>query len=529
MADFSPLTYQLVGQLANDGLWDKMTEDQQRRFIHESEAKYYGNPSDSIVKMVTREKKPAIPDYSRAKKEHKIANLYVPKAKEEELLGTPVLEIPAEAARIIIEPVSARKSIIGKEEPRMMTRPAEQSKSDTPIVMPPIPPKPTDTLKPEQVPIVVPPKPTQEQPKQEQQKQTTPKQEQSKPKDSSADFKNAARQFIIATAQANGATSAQASELAKQFIDSGKWAAIQEGIETAMGNAINSPRPEPAQPPATKKEKQAKQPAPTPAPQPQPEAAAEAFNASNFVNTAQTAQSNQVPPEIVNPALRLLNARNQQSNQQPQQVQAPMPVNYPAQWATMSSYDKCGWIESLLRSYPASYPQVHDPWATNVVDDKARIAGLKNYYTFLGIHPKMHHLEFVALTSLLGMAKLHNKMSSAGATSTVDNPKLEEIPVTKYASNLSGQFNWAFEMELTDPNKVLVIYLNSVPEIDQNTGQWRFPTRMEVYNKKKPGGNGKGKAQPKPRHVQPDPNQPDPNTVTVGQVIDADAGTTQQS
>ena len=181
---------------------------------------------------------------------------------------------------------------------------------------------------------------------------------------------------------------------------------------------------------------------------------------------------------------------------------------------------------SLLKNYPGTFPPIYDPWST--VDDKGKIAGLKNYITFLGNHPNMHSIEFISLANLLTSQRLKTKMSQANTSSTEDDPRLIEVEVTKYASNLGDKYNWCFEMELKDPNQVLVIWHNSVPYLNEQSGQWQFPSRIEVCKKRREykGNKGRGQwkgQQPSPA-LQPQQNQqPDPNAVTVGQVVDNNA------
>ena len=155
MAEFSSYTKQIVASMVEKGLWFKLTEDQQRRVLHEAESEYYAGTNPDLIRAVTLEAPK--PDYERAKKERELAKLYVasPRAQLHQQRPEPILEIPAEAARIIIEPVSVREK---PSEPVMMTRPVEPEKSKpTPVS--------TQTTKPEapkpkqETPIAVSPKP----------------------------------------------------------------------------------------------------------------------------------------------------------------------------------------------------------------------------------------------------------------------------------------------------------------------------------------------------------------------------------
>ena len=51
MAEFSSYTKQIVASMVDKGLWFKLTEEQQRRVLHEAEAEYYaGSNRDLIVR-----------------------------------------------------------------------------------------------------------------------------------------------------------------------------------------------------------------------------------------------------------------------------------------------------------------------------------------------------------------------------------------------------------------------------------------------------------------------------------------------
>ena len=331
MAEFSSYTKQIVASMVDKGLWFKLTEEQQRRVLHEAEAEYYAGSVEC------------------AKKERELAKLYVPspRAQLHQQRPEPILEIPAEAARIIIEPVSVREKL---SESVLMTRPAEPEKPKAT----PVPTQtPKEAAKPKQeIPIVVPPKPNANpQPKQQ------PSSQQKLNETFAKGMEGAMRQFIVATAEANGATKEQASEMAKNFMNGGFVDAIMSSISEAMANGINSPRPEPiveSEKPKVNPQKstQTQQPTPQsqpqqnqqgeqipiiaqqPIPAPQPEAAAEVFNAAHFVNNG-APQQGQFAPDVTNPVLRHLNAKGVQGKQPQQQVRAT--ISYPAQWPSMNS------------------------------------------------------------------------------------------------------------------------------------------------------------------------------------------------
>ena len=64
-------------------------------------------------------------------------------------------------------------------------------------------------------------------------------------------------------------------------------------------------------------------------------------------------------------------------------------------------------------------------------------------------------------------------MTKYDAVDRANNPKLTEIPVSKYATgDQLARFDMAFEAKLKDPKKVLVVLYSTVPNYDPIQGSW---------------------------------------------------------
>ena len=74
---------------------------------------------------------------------------------------------------------------------------------------------------------------------------------------------------------------------------------------------------------------------------------------------------------------------------------------------------------------------------------------------------------------MIGSPSLKNAMSKHDSVDRPNNPKLSEIPVSKYATGTQvDRFDMAFEAKLKDPKRVLVVLYSTVPHYDPIQGSW---------------------------------------------------------
>lgn len=172
-----------------------------------------------------------------------------------------------------------------------------------------------------------------------------------------------------------------------------------------------------------------------------------------------------------------------QYGQVPQKVTV---VQYPEGYDSLTPYNKCKTIRSIINSSNGAINAVHDPLPNMTLQQK--FAELQNHVKFIeGNHRGDNALDIVQIYCLLDFINsptLRSRMSQYNCVDRPAHPKLTEVPVENYKNlDPEGKYDMMFTMDIKDKHKKLLIMYCSVPDYSAATLSWLTTVEFKVVNK----------------------------------------------